>query len=254
MLRISLKIILFSLILVITTQAQATKFGFGCLGLVGGFAGYEVKNYDASVLNQYVSAFNDIRKDSLLSSMNDFGSLKGFRLGMNLVRNRISGLEYTLKVFYETLNEVKEAQIKGQSGIYTNSLELKQNVFGAGLELGTPLSSIISWKILEVEFSYGTAQFFRKSEDINNPATRVKYTVDNYSAGFNLASGFIFFLIDNNISLEGKMGYSQFSIGKMHDEDGNILTIAENSSVVPDKIVSKGGLFYGVQFNLSIPL
>ncbi len=235
-------------------EAQSTKFGFGCLGLVGGFAGYEVKNYSATGLNQYIAAINERRKDSLLTAMGEMGQLKGYRLGMNLIRNRISGLEYTVKVFYETLSELKEAQIKGRSGIYKNSLELKQNVFGAGLELGTPITKIISWKILELEFTYGTAQLFKKTEDINDPVSRVKYTADNYRAGFNFASGFILFLIDNNISLEGKMGYSEFSIGPMTDEDGNKLATSESGGNIMESPITKGGLFYGVQFNLSIPL
>lgn len=237
-----------------TVGAQSTKFGFGCLGLVGGFAGYEVKNYSATGLNQYIAAINERRKDSLLTAMGEMGQLKGYRLGMNLIRNRISGLEYTVKVFYETLSELKEAQIKGRSGIYKNSLELKQNVFGAGLELGTPITKIISWKILELEFTYGTAQLFKKTEDINDPVSRVKYTADNYRAGFNFASGFILFLIDNNISLEGKMGYSEFSIGPMTDEDGNKLATSESGGNIMESPITKGGLFYGVQFNLSIPL
>ncbi len=238
----------------VSAGAQSTKFGFGCLGLVGGFAGYEVKNYSATGLNQYIAAINERRKDSLLTAMGEMGQLKGYRLGMNLIRNRISGLEYTVKVFYETLSELKEAQIKGRSGIYKNSLELKQNVFGAGLELGTPITKIISWKILELEFTYGTAQLFKKTEDINDPVSRVKYTADNYRAGFNFASGFILFLIDNNISLEGKMGYSEFSIGPMTDEDGNKLATSESGGNIMESPITKGGLFYGVQFNLSIPL
>ncbi len=254
MLRLSGNLFILFVVLGVSAGAQSTKFGFGCLGLVGGFAGYEVKNYSATGLNQYIAAFNELRKDSLLSAMGEMGQIKGYRLGMNLIRNRISGLEYTVKVFYETLSELKEAQIKGSSGLYKNSFELKQNVFGAGLELGTPLTKIISWKILELEFSYGSAQLFRKTEDINDPVSRVKYTADNYRAGFNFASGFILFIIDNNISLEGKMGYSEFSVGPMTDEEGNKLTTTENSGIVMDAPITKGGLFYGVQFNLSIPL
>jgi len=253
-LRIAGRVAVVFVLFVLGAEAQSTKFGFGCLGLVGGFAGYEVKNYSATGLNQYIAAINERRKDSLLTAMGEMGQLKGYRLGMNLIRNRISGLEYTVKVFYETLSELKEAQIKGRSGIYKNSLELKQNVFGAGLELGTPITKIISWKILELEFTYGTAQLFKKTEDINDPVSRVKYTADNYRAGFNFASGFILFLIDNNISLEGKMGYSEFSIGPMTDEDGNKLATSESGGNIMESPITKGGLFYGVQFNLSIPL
>jgi len=32
-------------------ESQSNKFGFGCLGLVGGFAGYQVKHYEATGLN-----------------------------------------------------------------------------------------------------------------------------------------------------------------------------------------------------------
>ena len=254
MLRFSGNLFILFVVLGLSAEAQSTKFGFGCLGLVGGFAGYEVKNFEATGINQYIRAFNELRKDSLLSSMGEMGQAKGYRLGMNLIRNRVSGLEYTVKVFYETLSELKEAQIKGRSGIYKNSLELKQNVLGAGLELGTPISKIISWKILELEFTYGTLQLFKKTDDINDPVSRVKFTADNYRAGFNFASGFIFFLIDNNISLEGKMGYAEFAVGTMTDEEGKNLTTTENSTTVMDTPITKGGLFYGVQFNLSIPL
>ena len=249
------KLILASLIfLPAMVFGQSNKFGFGCLGLVGGFAGYEVKNYETPGLNGYISAFNNLRRDSLLSPMGDFGMLKGYRLGMNLVRNRISGLEYTVKVFYENLTELKEAQIKGKYSIYKNSLELKQTVFGAGIELGTPLSKLITWKILELEATYGNAVLFKKTEDINDPVSRVKYSSDKYRFGFNFASGFIFYLIGQNISLEGKMGYSEYSIGVMTDENGNKLTVEENSTEVMEAPITKGGLFYGVQFNLAIPI
>ena len=244
----------FVLFMPVMMFGQTNKFGFGCLGLVGGFAGYEVKYFQSTGLNGYVAAFNASRKDSLLSAMSDFGMLKGYRLGMNLVRNRVSGLEYTVKVFYEAMTELKEAQIKGKYSLYKNSLELKQTVFGAGLELGTPISKLISWKILELEATYGNAVLFKKTEDINDPVSRIKYTSDQYRFGFNFASGFIFYLIGQNISLEGKMGYAEYSIGTMTDESGNKLTVTENSSEVMESPIQKGGLFYGVQFNLSIPL
>lgn len=235
-------------------ESQSNKFGFGCLGLVGGFAGYEIKHYEATGLNNYVTAYNQLHGDSLMSSMGEFGMLKGYRLGINLLRNRVSGLEYTVKIFYEMMNEVKETQVKGSSSIYTNSLEYKQNVYGAGIELGTPLSKAISWKILELEVTYSNALFYKRTEDINNPVSRIKYSSDKSQLGFNFASGFILFIIDQNISLEGKIGYSEFSVGLMTDEAGNKLTVREGSSEVMENAVTKGGLFYGVQFNLSIPL
>jgi len=235
-------------------ESQSNKFGFGCLGLVGGFAGYEIKYYEATGLNNFVDAYNRLHGDSLMSGMGEFGMLKGYRLGINLLRNRVSGLEYTVKVFYEMMNEVKETQVKGASSIYKNSLEFKQNVYGAGIELGTPLSKAISWKILELEVTYNNAQFYKRTEDINDPVSRIKYTSDKSQLGFNFASGFILFIIDQNISLEGKVGYSEFSVGVMTDEAGNKLTVREGSTEVMENAVTKGGLFYGVQFNLSIPL
>jgi hypothetical protein len=248
-------LLIFIIVLAIGIQAQKKNtFGFGCLGLVGGFAGYEIKNYTATGLNNYVKGFNEIRGDSLQTGLGDFGQLKGYRVGLNLLRNRDAGLEYTIKVFYEALTELKEAQIRGKSGMYKSSLELKQNVFGAGIEIGTPLSKSLSWKILELEATYGNAQLFNRSEDVNDPVSRVKYTSENYKFGFNFASGFILFIIDENVSLEGKMGYSVFSVGYMTDEEDNKLTVRENSTVVMENLITKGGLFYGVQFNISIPL
>ena len=50
------------------------------------------------------------------------------------------------------------------------------------------------------------------------------------------------------------MGYAEFAVGTMTDEEGKKLTTTENSISVMDAPITKGGLFYGVQFNLSIPL
>lgn len=247
-------IVIAFVILASGAEAQSNKFGFGCLGLVGGFAGYQVKYYEATGLNNYVAGYNALHGDSLLSPMGEFGMLKGYRLGINLLRNRVSGLEYTVKIFYEMMNEVNETQVRGKYSLYKNSLEYKQNVYGAGIELGTPLSKALSWKILELEVTYSNAQLYKRTEDISDPVSRIKYSSDKSKLGFNFASGFILFIIDQNISLEGKAGYSEFSVGVMTDEAGNKLTVKEGSTEVMENFVTKGGLFYGVQFNLSIPL
>jgi hypothetical protein len=61
---------------------QAQSFGFGCLGLVGGYAGYSHQNYIPSGLNDYILVYNEIRTDSLVSPVSSFGKARGFRVGL----------------------------------------------------------------------------------------------------------------------------------------------------------------------------
>ena len=68
--------ILFIIFLVASANLPAQDFGFGCLGLVGGYAGYEIQNYKPTGLNTFM-------KDSLSNNIDELESMKGFRLGIN---------------------------------------------------------------------------------------------------------------------------------------------------------------------------
>src|ERR1035437_10126384 len=95
------------------TNVQAQNFGFGCLGLVGGYAGYSYQVYKPTGLNDYIGFFNlnPVRKDSLKGPMQNFGKSAGYRVGVNFFRADIRGLILTAKGFYQDLSEESDASI-----------------------------------------------------------------------------------------------------------------------------------------------
>ena len=87
---------------------KAQSFGFGCLGLVGGYAGYTYQIYKPTGLNTYIQTFNLLRKDSLKGSMPNFGKSSGYRVGINFYRADLRGFILTAKGFYQNLGEENE--------------------------------------------------------------------------------------------------------------------------------------------------
>jgi hypothetical protein len=69
-----------------------------------------------------------------------------------------------------------------------------------------------------------------------------------------LGSGFIFYLIDKYISLEGMAGYSSFTFKKMKLNDGTFLKTSETSNSTMETFITDGGIIATIQLNFGFPL
>ena len=249
---ICLMIVFAGLLLPVTLSAQT--FGFGCLGLVGGYGGYSYQVYNPKGLNDYVTSFNDSFKDSLSSALGKFGKARGYRVGINLFRADIKGFILTTKGFYQYLIEKNSADILSSSGKSTVIYEVDLKNWGIGIDLGTSISGALSWKVIDAAVLFNSATF---TNTLNSPGPTtivMKYNSEKSTLGYTIGTGFILAIIDQYISLEGTAGYTVFSIDKMKSDDGSELTSSENSTEPMRNFISSGGFNAVVQLNIGFPL
>ncbi len=235
-------------------ESRAQSFGFGCLGFVGGYAGFSYQKYNPKGLNQYVAAFNSANKDSLSSPMSKFGEATGYRIGINLFRANLKGFILTTKGFYQYLSEKNSADINDLNGTSNAVYEVELRNWGVGIDLGTAITDILSWKVIDAALLYNSASF-TNTRNSPGPATTINiYNSEKYSLGYSVGTGFILQLIDRYISLEGAAGYAAFKIDKMQTSDGTELAISESSKVPMRNFISSGGFNAVVQLNIGFPL
>lgn len=239
---------------VLSSVLSAQQLGFGCLGFVGGFAGYEIQGYKPTGLNSYIGSLNTLRSDSLISPGGDFSRLSGYRFGINIIRNRISGFEYTVKGFYSALTETRDLHIRSVLGQKTEEFEVKLNSFGVGIELGSTITKFLSIKIINAEVSYNTAILFRRIMVNENQLIREKNTSSAGGIGWNVGGGFIIYLLERQISIEGQAGLSNLKIDRLEKPDGSPFPKDEQSNEPMTDFISGGGFTALIQLNISFPL
>ncbi|MDP4116475.1 MAG: hypothetical protein Q8903_10085 [Bacteroidota bacterium] len=236
------------IMIIISTQflpLQAQSFGFGCLGLVGGFGGYSYQQYKADGLNAFIDDYNSTLPDSV-EKMNKFSDANGYRVGINLFRGNLQGFILTVKGFYQSVSS-KKSITQGQYS--ATDFELKLKTWGVGIDLGTVITPSFSWKVLDATLLYTSGVF---TNTYSNPTgtTIVQYSSQS-SVGYAIGSGFILSILQDYVTLEGTASYTIFSIHEMKDDAGEPLKI-KNEPV--KNFISNGGLNGVVQLNLSFPL
>lgn len=247
---------LFFILLILTFQTVTPQsVGFGCLGLVGGFGGYGVQQYEAKGLNGYFEHFNVKMKDSLINPVDDFKQAMGFRVGINVFRADISGFILTVKGFYQFLNEKKDAEMNLANGQAFISSELQLNHFGAGIDIGLSLSQALNWKVIDASVLFNSAQL-TNTRNYPGIATQInKYESEETSIGYTIGTGVIFYLIGKYVSLEALAGYTVFTINRMRLEGTETyLTVNEDSNVILERLIDNGGFNAVIQLNIGIPL
>jgi hypothetical protein len=247
-------LLLFLVITVIKTPlVMGQSFGFGCLGLVGGFGGYSYQKYQPTGFNDYIAEFNDIRSDSIRSPMEKFGSAHGFRVGINFFRADLQGLILTTKGFYQFLSEKHSAEVQSSAGHSNYNYELKINNWGLGVDLGTSITQAFSWKVIDASFLFNN---IRLIDHKNFPGgyTQVNEYKNESTVGYTIGTGFIYSLVEGYISVEGLIGYTQIIIKTMNLDDGTELTINENSAVPMSNFIDNGGFIAVIQMNIGFPL
>lgn len=229
-------------------SAKAQAFGFGCLGFVGGYAGYSYQRYTPTGLNDYINVFNESQNDSLASPMGEFGKARGYRVGLNFFRANLEGFILTTKGFYQHLTEKNEASV----GETSTSLKLDIKSWGVGLDLGTSITGALSWKVIDAAVLFNSATL---TNTANAPGTTEvkKYQTDASVIGYSVGTGFILEIVDEYISLEGLAGYTVFKIDNVSDND--IPFPADETAAVPMKnFIESGGFNAVIQINIGFPL
>lgn len=230
------------------------EFGFGCLGLTGAYAGYETQIINASGLNNYIRVFNSIRRDSLEKELPSFDELQGFRFGILAYRLQYTGLRINFKTFYERLTGKKQTLvILSQGDRQNNTLDLEINKFGFGVDLVTPITRLLSWKIVDLNISLTQASFTKTINTATITFFSTKYTATESSLGYSVGTGFIWHIIEDYISLESTAAYSFLSVGRMKDSNNNFLPVSELDARNMDSFIESGGLNIIIQINLGFP-
>lgn len=232
-------------------QVNAQSIGFGCFGFVSGFGGYTYQSYTPGHLKDYG---NELRQNQpgLLTDpyFDEFGELKGFRVGLNFFRAKFSGFFISTKGYYQFLSETKNIYVSSSYPDVEYDLDLK--TWGLGIDFGIPVTTFLNWKILDGELMFNSAGFKRTINEQGNTSV-IRYNNDSPEIGYSIGTGFIVSLIDGYISLEGTAGYTILRIEKMQDDEGNIfLSDAEFST--ENNFINSGGFSAVVQVNVGFPL
>jgi hypothetical protein len=237
-------------LLLVNTNLKAQSFGFGCLGLVGGYAGYSYQIYNPTGLNTYVQTFNLLKKDSLQNPMQNFGKSSGYRVGINFFRADFRGFILTAKGFYQNLGEENNASFSTSLGTSNSDFEYKLTTWGIGFDLGTSLTHFLSWKVLDASLLFNSVQF---TNTTNNPAALtdvVTYKSEKSGLGYTIGSGFILAVIGQYLSLEGLAGYTYLKIDRVKQDDPS----TNDSPAAISNFVAAGGFNAVLQLNIGFPL
>ncbi|MDP3684577.1 MAG: hypothetical protein Q8S01_11675 [Ignavibacteria bacterium] len=244
----------FFILLFVSANLHAQDFGFGCLGLVGGFAGYGIQTYQTKGINDRVDFFNTKYKTSLNSSMKNFGQAAGFRFGINFFEQRFSGFNLSFNGFYQKLSEQNKAIRDSVHIEIAKTFEMKITTFGLGVDFGTHITEILNWKILKVAVIFSQADFIESEDRPGLLTEKNDYKSSKTNIGYSLTTGFVVYLIGNYISLEGSAGYNLFRFEQLKKEDGTSLTVNEKSNQPMPVAIANGGLAGVIQLNFSFPL
>ncbi|MCK6615552.1 MAG: hypothetical protein L6Q47_15055 [Ignavibacteriaceae bacterium] len=242
------------LLIAVHKPLSAQELGFGCLGLVGGFAGYSSQGVHTDELNEFVRQYNRMYADSLYQGMDQFGNLKGFRVGVNLLRQNLEGMILTFKVFYENLIERKTAIILASSQQENTFAELATKNYGIGIDIGTELTRSFSVKIIDATIVFSQVRFTESLHDPSGQIINYVYTAEDAPIGVTLGAGFIFELIDDYVSIEGSAGYMFLEAGRMKTNEGRFLTKGPRSDETMRYIINSGGFNATLQLNIGVTL
>lgn len=243
---------IFFLLFIFTLQILPQSLGFGCFGFVGGFGGYSYQQYQPTGLNKFVANFNSINSEYIENELSEFNTASGYRVGINFFRAKYAGFFVTAKGFYQQLRESKSAEVIPTSVTINYDFDLKLISWGFGIDLGIPITSYLSWKIVDGSILINNARF---TETINSSqGTQVnKYSNDKTEFGYTIGTGFILDVLEDYISLEGVASYTQITIDKMKAEDGTDVIYYPDINTT-EKFIKYGGFNAVVQLNVGFPL
>ncbi len=235
-------------------QLAAQEMGFGCLGLVGGYIGYGAQQYQPGGINAYIIDVNEFNKDSIPTPLSKFTQLNGYRFGLNFVRFNYSGLVIAVKGYYQSMNEKQDTKFIRPGFITTiHTYEVTSKNIGIGVDVGMAITPIFHWKILDSWILFNNFQFHTSINTVYGITSSETYKDPDTNIGFTLGTGFIYYLIDKYVSVEGSVGITRLTSSMLKSESGKYLKLESNQKVV-DHIIQSGGLTAVLQINFSFPL
>lgn len=247
MLKIIYRTLLFFIIINGLTVLNAQSIGFGCFGFVSGFGGYSYQNFQPGYIKLYGNEtpfeFNSTRYE-------EFNHASGFRVGLNFFRAKFSGLFLSTKGYYQVLSEKKNIYISATYPNVEYDLDLKS--WGLGIDVGIPVTDFLSWKILDSELMFNSARFKRTINEVGNTSVK-RFNNDSPEIGYSVGTGFIVYLIEGYVSIEGTAGYAIFKIEKMEDDEG-IDFLGDLESGGERNFIKAGGFNALIQLNVGFPL
>lgn len=238
-------LVFFTLIAFKVSSAQT--FGFGCLGLSGFYAGYSQQEYNASGVNAFVISQTSIIDPSYKI---EFKRVTGYRIGANIFRAKFHGLFITAKGYYQFLKQAQSITVQNQAGTIKQNYELDMNHWGAGIDFGVSLFTMLDWKIVEGNVLFYNAEYSQEYflNDISSGVD--KFKPDKNKIGYFVGSGLILHIVPDYVSVEGSAGYTIIQIDKMSGGNNAVIPLPNTSQYA----VEKGGFSATVQLNIGFPL
>lgn len=250
MLKFLLKIVLLLISLNSYSELKAQSIGFGCFGFVSGFGGYSYQSIEPGYLKYYSADLGPINTSVPAPNIEQFNNLKGFRFGLNFFRVAFSGIFLSTKGYYQILSEKKNINISDSNPDFEYDLDFK--TWGLGIDVGIPITTFLSWKVLDGELMFNSARFKRTINEAGSTSVK-RFNNDSPDLGYSIGTGFIVYLVERYISLEGTAGYTIMKIEKMQDDDGN--NFLDNTDTGNENyFVRAGGFKALLQINIGFPL
>lgn len=233
------------LILILNSISLAQSCGFGCLGLSGVYAGYSVERYKLDGLNNTLNA--ELSALGNNENIFKFHEMRGIRFGANIFRAKFSNFFITAKGYYQFLKNTQSTDAKNSLGKKTMESELLLNHWGFGIDLGFPLLSFVSLKLIDGGVNLYTSEITNRY-NVTDQTVENNFKYSSMTTGYYIGSGLIIELIKNYISLEGTAYYQMVSINNIVDNSGIKFPSADGKT----KFVDEGGISATVQLNVGI--
>lgn len=235
--------ILFVLLIILVSNSNAQKFGFGCLGLSGFYVGISEQHYKAPGINSFVNN-NAIGQFVGLDEEINFNLGSGYRVGANFFRAKWDNVFITAKGFFQFLKEEHTANLSASS---QDKFQLNMNQWGVAVDVGIPLTSFLDWKIVEGGVVFYNAELVHQKFTDNSLSNEIKHAQEKAKPSYYVATGIILHIIPDYMSLEGTAAYHFINIDEFRYNTPN-----SELSKIPEPF-SKNGLSGTLQLNISFP-
>lgn len=234
----------------INSKTFTQTCGFGCLGLSGIYGGYSFENYHAEGLNHQLN--KELENMGVNDQRYDFRTGMGFRFGMNIVRANFDDYFFTVKGYYQFLEEsqtVTALLLPGEEFDFKSKFEM--NHWALGFDFGIPVFNFMDWKIVDGSLKFFNTKLTQQDIYENKVVQEKTFNIPKITMGYAVGSGLIIHIIKDFVSIEGTGMYNFTKIENLTN-DNNTEHLPNDDSEFP--LVTKGGLSAVVQLNIGIPL
>lgn len=225
----------------------AQSFGFGCLGLSGVYAGYSYQKYQPLGLNSYIKFISDPDNPNT----DTFGEASGYRFGANIFRAQFDRYFFSVKGFYQFLEENHKVDVLRAELPVTDEYNLRIDYWGVGVDFGVPLFTFLDWKIIDGGITFSNFRFTSRLSINSNNLAEIEYEQPKTYVGYYVATGLIIHVVKDYLSLEGTAFYNQIQAEYLESDNGlNRMP----PRIFSENFIDSGGLNASVQLNIGVPL